>query len=98
VERRIISEEDFFKRQEQYKQWFLNNKKDCNSNEIHCIEFRYWVDNVIYSLKNKNDGLWDYIDYQSHMIKIARQVMLHSGDIKEMEYELECYKMNLGVE
>ena len=98
MERRIISEEDFFKRQKQYKQWFLNNKKDCNSNEIHCIEFRYWVDNVVYSLKNKNDGLWDYADYQSHMIKIAKQVMLHSDDIKEMEYELECYKMNLGVE
>lgn len=98
MERRIVTEEDFFKRQEQYKQWFLNNKKNCNSTEIHHIEFRYWVDNVMYALKNKNDGLWDIIKYQSHMIKIANQVILHSEDIKEMEYELECYKINLGVE
>ena len=68
------------------------------SNEEHQQQFRHWVDNIMYALALKVSGQWDFADYQKHMIKIAKEVSLQPEYIKEMEYELECYKMNLGVE
>ena len=39
----MITENDFFKKQEQFKTWFLNEKKNCNTMEKHVVEFKYFL-------------------------------------------------------
>ena len=95
--KKIITEDDFFKRQTKYKNWFLNEKKSCNSHEAHCIEFRYFLDNIMYALYNTDSGIWTTIDYQKHMIKIAKQVVLSPKHIDEMQQKLDYDKEYLGI-
>lgn len=91
------TKEDFFKRQAQYKDWFLNDKKNCKYNDVHQIEFKYFTENIAYASYNKTHGDWTTIDYQEHMIKIAKQVLISPDHIDEMQQKLDFDKKNLGV-
>ena len=91
------TEKEFFIRQEEYKQWILNDKKKYNSNEIHQIEFKYFTENIVYANYNKIYGDWDSINYQEHMIKIAKQVLISSEHIYDMQQKLDFDKRNKGA-
>ena len=96
MRRRINTKDDFFERQEEFKQWFLYKKNDLNSNEIHREEFIYWIDNIIYALNNKTGGIWTYREYQEHMIRVAKQVVLSNKYICEMEYDLKKWEAEIS--
>ena len=91
------TEKEFFIRQEEYKQWFLNDKKDCKYNNIHQIEFKYFTANISYASYNMIHGDWSTLEYQEHMIKIAKQVLISPDHIDEMQQKLDFDKKNLGV-
>ena len=67
------------------------------SYEEHQEQFRHWVDNIMYALDLKVSGKWGYIEYQGHMIKIAKEVKIQSHYIQEMQEDLDRYKISLGV-
>ena len=88
----MITENDFFKKQEQFKTWFLNEKKNCNTMEKHVVEFKYFLSNIIYASHNLSNNIWTLIKYQEHMISIAEQVELSSEDIDYMRQQLDYNK------
>ena len=62
--------------------------------EEHHRQYKIWFDNIKLGLTKKAKGQWSGIDYQEHMIKIAKEVRLPHQDIVTMEKELKYMKEN----
>jgi hypothetical protein len=71
----------------------LENKWE-SFDEEHDQLYEIWWTNIKLGLTNKAKGIWSGIDYQEHMIKIAKEVRLPSRDIKAMESDLQYMKIN----